>query len=98
MSAYADRLEALAAEAADRCTGCGACFEVCPTAREIGLDAGEAKARVGELSALTRGGPAADGLMKWLKPFHAMQGHVFQEKGEWRWTLDWEMKDVVKFD
>ena len=67
MSAYADRLEALVAEAADRCTGCGKCFEVCPTAREIGLDAGEAKARVGELSTLTQnGGPAADGLKKWL--------------------------------
>lgn len=67
MSAYADRLEALAAEAADRCTGCGKCFEACPTAREIGLDAGEAKARVGELSALTlNGGPAAAGLQKWL--------------------------------
>lgn len=67
MSAYADRLEALAADAADRCTGCGKCFEVCPTAREIGLDAGEARARVGELSALTQnGGPAADGLKKWL--------------------------------
>ena len=38
MSAYADRLEALVADAADRCTGCGKCFEVCPTAREIGLD------------------------------------------------------------
>ncbi len=67
MSAYADRLEALAADAADRCTGCGKCFEACPTAREIGLDAGEAKARVGELSALTlNGGPAAEGLQKWL--------------------------------
>ena len=67
MSAYADRLEALAAEAADRCTGCGKCFEVCPTAREIGLDAGEAKARVGELIALTReGGTAAAPLHKWL--------------------------------
>ena len=67
MSAYADRLEALAAEAAERCTGCGKCFEVCPTAREIGLDAGEAKVRVAELSALTQGGgKAADGLQKWL--------------------------------
>ena len=54
MSAYADRLEALVAEAADRCTSCGKCFEVCPTAREVGLDAGEGKARVGELIALTR--------------------------------------------
>ena len=67
MSAYADRLEALAADAADRCTGCGKCFEVCPTAREIGLDASEARTRVGELSALTQnGGQAAEGLQKWL--------------------------------
>src|SRR4029077_19411586 len=66
MTTYADRLETLPAEAADRCTGCGKCFEVCPTAREIGLDAAAAKARVGELSSLTRGGPAADGVMKWL--------------------------------
>jgi len=66
VSAYADRLEALAAEAADRCTGCGKCFEVCPTAREIGLDAGEAKTRVGELTALTRGAAPAESLQKWL--------------------------------
>ena len=72
MSAYADRLEALASEAADRCTGCGTCFEVCPTAREIGMDAGEAKTRVGELLALTRQAAAAadllqeGGLQKWL--------------------------------
>ena len=67
MSAYADKLEALAAEVADRCTGCGKCFEVCPTAREIGLDAGEAKQRVAELSSLTEGGgAAAEGLQKWL--------------------------------
>jgi len=67
MSAYADRLETLAAEAADRCTTCGKCFEVCPTAREIGLDAGEAKTRVGELLALTRdGGTAPEPLSKWL--------------------------------
>jgi Fe-S oxidoreductase len=67
MSAYADRLEALAAEAADRCTGCGKCFEVCPTAREVGLDAADAKPRVGELLALTRqGGMATEPLSKWL--------------------------------
>jgi len=67
LSAYADRLEALAREAADRCTGCGKCFEVCPTAREIGLDPGPARERVAELSALTRdGGPAALGLAQWL--------------------------------
>ena len=66
MSAYADRLQALATAAADRCTGCGKCFEVCPTAREIGLDAGEAKQRVAELSALTRDGTTGEGLDRWL--------------------------------
>jgi len=67
MSAYADRLEALAAEAADRCTTCGKCFEVCPTAREVGLDTAEAKERVGELVSLTRqGGTAPQPLLKWL--------------------------------
>ncbi|MBS0222091.1 MAG: (Fe-S)-binding protein [Proteobacteria bacterium] len=67
MSAYADRLQALATAAADRCTGCGKCFEACPTAREVGLDAGEAIERVAELSALTRaGGRVAGGLEMWL--------------------------------
>ena len=66
MSAYAERLEVLAAEAADRCTGCGKCFEVCPTAREIGMDAGQAKVRVGDLAALTRGAQPAEPLQKWL--------------------------------
>lgn len=36
--------------------------------------------------------------MKWIKPFHAMEGRIFQEKGQWRITVDWEMTDVVKFD
>ena len=67
MSAYADRLEALVAEAADRCTGCGKCFEACPTARESGLDASAAVQRVGELVSLTReGGAAAPLLDRWL--------------------------------
>src|SRR5262249_59702563 len=67
MSAYGERLEALAAQAADRCTACGKCFEVCPTAREAGLDTGHATQRVGELLTLTRsGGPAAEGLLGWL--------------------------------
>ena len=67
MSDYAVRLEEIAAAAADRCTSCGKCFEVCPTAREVGLDATAAKERVGELLSLTRnGGAAAEGLSKWL--------------------------------
>ena len=67
MTAYADRLEALIAEAADRCTGCGKCFEACPTARESGLDMAAGVERVGELVALTRdGGAAAPVLQSWL--------------------------------
>ena len=67
MSSYAERLESLAAAAADRCTSCGKCFEACPTAREAGMDAGGARERVTELLALTRdGGPAAQGLSQWL--------------------------------
>src|SRR5690348_1512041 len=66
LGAYADRLQALATAAADRCTGCGKCFEVCPTAREIDLDASEANQRVAELSALTRDGTTAEGLDRWL--------------------------------
>jgi Fe-S oxidoreductase len=67
MTAYADRLEELAVAAADRCTACGKCFEACPTARESGMAMDEARSRVGELLALTRGGgPAADDLAKWL--------------------------------
>ncbi len=66
VSAYAERLEALADEAAERCTACGKCFEVCPTAREIGMDAAGAKERVGELVALTHGAAPAAGLQKWL--------------------------------
>lgn len=67
MTAYADRLEALIAESADRCTGCGKCFEACPTARESGLDMEAGAQRVGELVALTRdGGAAAPVLQSWL--------------------------------
>jgi len=65
--AYAERLEALVAEAADRCTTCGKCFEACPTARESGMDMARGVARVGELMTLTRdGGSAAPDLQKWL--------------------------------
>ena len=67
VSTYAERLEALAEAAADRCTGCGKCFEVCPTAREAGLDMLAGKARVSEMIALTRdGGAASEGLQQWL--------------------------------
>ena len=67
MSTYAERLEELANEAADRCTSCGKCFEVCPTARESGLDMLAGQARIGELIEATRSGEAAaPELAKWL--------------------------------
>jgi Fe-S oxidoreductase len=67
MSSYADRLEQIANQAADRCTTCGKCFDVCPTAREVGLESSQGTARVDELLSLTRaGGPAAVELLKWL--------------------------------
>lgn len=67
MTAYADRLEALAAEAADRCTACGKCFEACPTARESGLDMATGELRARELISLTReGAAAAPVLQSWL--------------------------------
>ena len=67
MTAYADRLEALAQEAADRCTTCGKCFEVCPTARESGFDMQQGRERVAEMVSLTRdGGAAAESLQTWL--------------------------------
>ena len=38
MSAYADRLEALVADAADRCTGCGKCFEACRARYDVSVE------------------------------------------------------------
>jgi hypothetical protein len=36
--------------------------------------------------------------LKWIKPFHAMHGRITQEKGQWRFNVDWEITDIVKFD
>ena len=36
--------------------------------------------------------------LKWIQPFHALQGHVYQEKGLPRATLKWELSDIVSFD
>jgi len=36
--------------------------------------------------------------IKWVKPFHAMQGALTEKNGQWHTTLDWEIKDVVSFD
>jgi hypothetical protein len=67
------------------------------------LDLGTAADWIGKASALspsTTPEQAKDlqQTLKWLKPFHAMQGRIAQEKGQWRFKLDWEITDVVKFD
>ncbi|MBL8674006.1 MAG: (Fe-S)-binding protein, partial [Rhodospirillales bacterium] len=66
MTAYADQLDSVVARAASACVSCGACFEACPTAREIGMARDGAVARVGELKALAAGEAAAPELTRWL--------------------------------
>lgn len=36
--------------------------------------------------------------LKWLKPFRAMEGRIYEEKGVTRNSLSWEISDVVTFD
>jgi hypothetical protein len=36
--------------------------------------------------------------LKWIQPFHALQGHVYQEKGQPRISLKWDLSDIVSFD
>jgi hypothetical protein len=37
-------------------------------------------------------------ITKWAKPFHAMQGHLFQEGDTPRISFTWEISDLVSFD
>jgi hypothetical protein len=37
-------------------------------------------------------------VLNWLKPFRVMQGRVYEDKGQWKMSLDWDVSDVVKFD
>lgn len=67
------------------------------------LDLGAAADWIGKASALSPSTTAEQAkqlqqTLKWLKPFHAMQGRIAQDKGQWRFHLDWEITDVVKFD
>ncbi|MFZ4595860.1 MAG: hypothetical protein ACOYOF_16495 [Verrucomicrobiaceae bacterium] len=36
--------------------------------------------------------------LKWIKPFHAATGRIYEQSGQWHSTLKWEITDVVKFD
>jgi heterodisulfide reductase subunit D len=67
MTAYSDQLDALAANALDRCTTCGRCAQVCPTAKETGIEAGDGIAMVRGLQALTQDGTAETVARRWLE-------------------------------
>src|SRR5882672_3145154 len=66
MTTYADQLDAIVASAAERCTTCGKCAEICPTARESGLDTSDAPALVRGLMAITRGEGDGGPTARWL--------------------------------
>jgi heterodisulfide reductase subunit D len=55
MSSYEAYLDGVGRDAMDRCTSCGKCVEVCPTAAEIGLDRTASVRIVEELKAVTSG-------------------------------------------
>lgn len=60
MAELAETFDRLAADAAARCTQCGRCVEVCPTAAESGLDRSEPARLVRGLIELARTGATGD--------------------------------------
>ncbi len=59
-------LDALAADAMSRCTVCGRCAEVCPTAREVGIDLADPQRLVRGLIALTDDGASGGDAERWV--------------------------------
>jgi len=66
MTGFADQLNSWAKDAMARCTTCGRCAEICPTAREIGLDLTDPPRLVRELMALTSNGAQGGDAAKWI--------------------------------
>jgi len=67
MSAIAEQFDAIAESAMARCTTCGDCYAACPTAKQIGLPAGDAPGAVRALMALTREQPGEDIARRWVE-------------------------------
>jgi len=67
MSSYEAYLDGVGREAMDRCTSCGKCVEVCPTAAEIGLDRAAAVRIVEELKAVTAGEAYPENAGRWIE-------------------------------
>ena len=57
---FVSTLDARIGEILDRCTGCGKCVEVCPTAAPAGIDTREPTAIVGDVLDILRGGGDAE--------------------------------------
>lgn len=36
--------------------------------------------------------------LKWIQPLRALQGHIYQEKGQPRFSMKWQLSDIVSFD
>jgi heterodisulfide reductase subunit D len=67
MNDLAATFDSLAEDAMSRCTTCGRCAEVCPTAREAGIDTSDPRGLVRNLIALTRDGTAAGDARDWVQ-------------------------------
>jgi Fe-S oxidoreductase len=66
MNDLAATFDTLAEDALSRCTTCGKCAEVCPTARETGIDTSDPQALVRNLIALTRDGTTTGSARDWV--------------------------------
>jgi Fe-S oxidoreductase len=65
MSDLAATFDSIAEDAMARCTTCGRCAEVCPTARENRLDTSDPRRMVENLIALTRDGTTQNDAVDW---------------------------------
>jgi heterodisulfide reductase subunit D len=66
MNDLATAFDAIAEDAMARCTTCGRCAEVCPTAREAGIDTSEPQHLVRNLIALTKDGTTPGDAGAWV--------------------------------
>ncbi len=67
MSSLTAAFDTLADDAMARCTTCGRCAEVCPTAQEAGIDTSDKQGLVRDLMALTRDATLTGGARDWVQ-------------------------------
>jgi heterodisulfide reductase subunit D len=66
VSDIATWVDKIVEQATERCTICGKCAAVCPTAQEIGLDLGAPEILVRGLIALSRDGDSGGDAARWV--------------------------------